>query len=84
MAEKRCLQIMGRVCDVVDIPQSRMATATSGPSVRDIWETGNQPRGFDQSAMLISYRVCDCVFYFLKYSKYVMPKHLMCFLVFVL
>ena len=36
--EKQCLQT-GRVCDVVEIPQSRMATATSRPPVRDIRDT---------------------------------------------
>ena len=50
---------MGRVCDVVEIPQSRMATATSQPPARDIRDTVNPPRGFDQSAMLTSYRVWD-------------------------
>ena len=50
---------MGRVCDVMAILQSRLATATSRPPVRDIRDTVNPPRGFDQSAMLISYRVWD-------------------------
>ena len=44
---------------VVEIPQSRIATATSRPPVRDIRDTVNPPRGFDQSAMLTSYRVWD-------------------------
>ena len=48
-----------RVCDVVEIPSSRMATATSRPPARDIRDTANPPRGFDQSAMLTSYRVWD-------------------------
>ena len=56
-AEKQCLQT-GRVCDV-EIQQSRMATATSRPPVRDIRDTVNPPRSFDQSAMLTSYRVWD-------------------------
>ena len=59
-AQKRCLQ-MGRVCDVMEIPQSRLATATSRPPARDIRDTVNPPRGFDQSAMLTSYRVWDYV-----------------------
>ena len=50
---------MGRVCDVMEILQSRLATATSRPPVRDIRDTVNPPRGFDQSAMLTSYRVWD-------------------------
>ena len=57
-AEKRCLQT-GRFCDVVEIPQSRMATTTSRPPAQDIRDTVNPPRGFDQSAMLTSYRVWD-------------------------
>ena len=57
-AQKRCLQ-MGRVCDVMEILQSRLATATSRPPARDIRDTVNPPRGFDQSAMLTSYRVWD-------------------------
>ena len=48
---------MGCVFDVVDIPQLCMATVTSGVPVRDIRDTVNPPRGFDQSAMLTSYRV---------------------------
>ena len=56
--EKHRLQ-SGRVRDVVEISQSRMATATSRPPVRDIRDTVNPPRGFDQSAMLTSYRVWD-------------------------
>ena len=36
-----------------------MATATSRPPARDIRDTVNPPRGFDQSAMLTSYRVWD-------------------------
>ena len=59
-AEKRCLQT-GRVCDVVEIPQSRMATATSRPPARDIRDTVNPTRDFDQSAMLTSYRAWDYV-----------------------
>ena len=59
IAEKQCLQT-GRVCDVMEIPQSRMmATATSRPPARDIRDTVNPPKGFDQSAMLTSYRVWD-------------------------
>ena len=50
---------MGRVCDVVEIPQSRMATATSQPPAWDIRDTVNPPRGFDQSAMRTSNRVWD-------------------------
>ena len=50
---------MGRVCDFVEIPQSRLATATSRPPAQDIQDTVNPPRGFDQSAMLTSYRVWD-------------------------
>ena len=50
---------MGRVCDVMEILQSRLATATSRPPARDIRDTVNPPRGFDQSAMLTSYRVWD-------------------------
>ena len=57
-AENQCLQT-GRIRDVVEIPQSRMATATSRPPVRDIGDPVNPPRGFDQSAMLTSYRVWD-------------------------
>ena len=57
-AEKQCLQT-GRVCDVVVIPQSRMATATSRPLARDIRDTVNQSSGFGQSAMLTSYRMWD-------------------------
>ena len=57
-AQKRCLQ-MGRVCDVMEILQSRLATATSRPPARDIRGTVNPTRGFDQSAMLTSYRVWD-------------------------
>ena len=53
---------MGRVCDVVEIPQSRMATATSRPPAGDIGDTVNPPKGFDQSAMLTSYRVWDYAF----------------------
>ena len=49
-AEKQCLQT-GRVRDVEEIPQSRMATAKSRLPVRDIRDTVNPPRGFDQSAM---------------------------------
>ena len=56
--EKQCLQT-GRVCDVVGIPQSRIATATSRPPARNIRDTVNPPRDFDQSAMLTSYRVWD-------------------------
>ena len=56
--EKRCLQI-GRVCDIMKIPQSRMATATSRPAVWDIRDTVNLPRGSDQSAMLNSNWVWD-------------------------
>ena len=41
----------------MEIPQSRMATASSQTSARDIRDTVNPPRGFDQSAMLTSYRV---------------------------
>ena len=55
-AEKQCLQA-GRVCHVVVIPQSRMATATSRPPARDIRDTVNPSSGFGQSAMLTSYRV---------------------------
>ena len=47
------------VCDVVEIPQSRIATATSRPPVQDIRDTVNPRRGFDQLAMLTSYRVWD-------------------------
>ena len=43
MAEKRCLQTWP-VCDVVDIPQWRMATATSWPPARDSRDTVNPPR----------------------------------------
>ena len=50
---------MGRVCDVVEIPQSRMATATSRPPARDIRDNVNPLKRFDQSAMLTSYRVWD-------------------------
>ena len=50
---------MGRVCDVMEILQSRLATATSRPPARDIRDTVNPPRGFDQSVMLTSYRVWD-------------------------
>ena len=57
-AEKRCLQ-MGCVCGVMEILQSRMATATSQLPVRDIQDTVNPPRGFDQSEMLTSSRVWD-------------------------
>ena len=53
---------MGRVCDVMEILQSRLATATSRPPARDIRDTVNPPRGFDQSAMLTSYRVWDYTF----------------------
>ena len=56
----------GRVCDV-DFPQSRMVATTSWPLVGDIRDTVNPPRGFDQSAILISYRVWDCQ----------IPQHLM-------
>ena len=56
--EKECLQT-GRVCDVVEIPHSRMGTATSRLPARDIRDTVNPPRGFDQLAMLTSYRVWD-------------------------
>ena len=49
-----------------EYPQSRMATTTSRPPVRDIRNTVNPPRGFDQSAMLTSYRVWD---YSLKPKK---------------
>ena len=52
---------MGRVCDVMEILQSRLATATSRPPARDIRDTVNPPKGFDQSAMLTSYRVWDYV-----------------------
>ena len=38
-----------------------LATATSRPPVRDIRDTVNPPRGFDQSAMLTSYRVWDYI-----------------------
>ena len=38
-----------------------MATATSRPPAQDIRDTVNPPRGFDQSAMLTSYRVWDYV-----------------------
>ena len=57
-SEKRYLQT-GHVCDVVEIPQSLMATATSGPPLGNIRDTVNPPRGFDQSAMFTSYRVWD-------------------------
>ena len=57
-AEKQCLQ-MGRVCDAVEIPHSRIATSTSRPPARDIRDTVNPPRGFDQSAMLTSYLLWD-------------------------
>ena len=57
-AEKQCLQTT-RVCDVVEIRQSRMATGTSRPPARDVRDTVDPPRGFDQSAMLTSYRVWD-------------------------
>ena len=50
---------MGRVCDVMEILQSRLATAMSQPPARDIRDTVNPPRDFDQSAMLTSYRVWD-------------------------
>ena len=53
---------MGRIRDVVEIPQSRIATAMSRPPVWDIRDTVNPPRGFDQSAMLTSYRVWDYLF----------------------
>ena len=43
----------------MEILQSRLATATSRPPARDIRDTVNPPRGFDQSAMLPSYRVWD-------------------------
>ena len=43
----------------MEILQSRLATATSLPPARDIRDTVNPPRGFDQSAMLPSYRVWD-------------------------
>ena len=39
-AEKWCLQT-GRIRDVVEIPQSRIATTTSRPPVRDIRDTVN-------------------------------------------
>ena len=65
--QKRCLQ-MGHACDVVEIPQSRMATATSRLPVRDIRDTVNPLRGFDQSAMLTSYRVWDNKINYLELS----------------
>ena len=37
-----------------------MATTRSRPPARDIRDTVNPQRGFDQSAMLTSYRVWDC------------------------
>ena len=49
----------GTCCDVVEIPQPRMATAISRSPVRDIRDTVDLLRGFDQSAMLTSYRVWD-------------------------
>ena len=55
---------MERVWDVVEIPQSRMETATSRPPVWDIRDIVNPPKGFDQSAMLTSYRVWDYLFHF--------------------
>ena len=54
---------MGRVCDVMEILQSRLATTTSRPPARDIRDTVNPPRGFDQSAMFTSYRVWDYYVY---------------------
>ena len=36
---------MGRVSDIMEIPQSRMTTATSRPPLRDIRDTVNPPRG---------------------------------------
>ena len=55
-----------RVWDVVEIPQSRMATGTLRPPARDIRDNWNPPGGggggggrVDQSAMLTSYRVYD-------------------------
>ena len=53
-AEKRCLQA-GRVCDIVEFPQSRMATATHQDCLH-VPKTSGTPRGFDQSTMLISYQ----------------------------
>ena len=38
-----------------------MATATSRPPARDTRDIVNPPRGFDQSAMLTSYRVWDYI-----------------------
>ena len=55
-ATKQRLQT-GHVCDVVKIPQLRMATAASRQPARDIRDTVNPQRGFDESAMLTSYRV---------------------------
>ena len=61
-AEKQCLQTE-RVCDIVEIPQSRMATATSRPPARDIRNTVNPPRGFHQSAMLTIATGCGIIGY---------------------
>ena len=41
--------------------QRNQPTATSRPPARDIRDTVNPPRGFDQSAMLTSYRVWDYI-----------------------
>ena len=54
-AEKRCLQTE-YFCDVMEILQSHTATATSRPPTRDILDTANPPRDFDQSVMLTNYR----------------------------
>ena len=66
---------MGRVSDVVKIPQSCMATAASRPPYPYIRDIVNSPSGFDQSAMLASYRLFDwydlstgCVLHLVKYD----------------
>ena len=61
MADKRYLQTW-LVCDIVEIPQSRMATTASRPPVRYIRDTAKPRMDFDQSVVLTSYRVLDYVF----------------------
>ena len=57
-AEKQYLQVEC-VYDVVEIPQSCMASAMSRLPVGDIWEFVSPPKGFDQSAMLLSYQMWE-------------------------
>ena len=59
-------------CDVMEIPQSCMATAKSWPPVRDIQDTVNPPRALtnQQCSLATGYGIKVEIIFFLLHAKY--------------